>query len=74
MLCVGSIRCVEETSAAAERYRQFLKAGSSLYPIDALKQAGVDMATPEPVEKTFAVLADYVDRLEQLIDARAANQ
>ena len=60
-------------SAAAEPYRQFLKAGSSLDPIDALKLAGVDMASPEPVEKTFAVLADYVDRLEKLVDARTPN-
>jgi oligoendopeptidase F len=58
-------------AAAAERYRQFLKAGASLDPIDALKLAGVDMATPDAVEKTFAVLADYVDRLEKLVDARA---
>ena len=57
---------------AAERYRQFLKAGSSLDPIDALKLAGVDMATPVAVEKTFAVLSDYVDRLEQLVDARSS--
>jgi oligoendopeptidase F len=51
---------------AAERYLQFLSAGSSLYPLDALKLAGVDMTTPQAVEATFAVLAGYVDRLEQL--------
>src|SRR5262245_39131627 len=52
---------------AAERYRSFLKAGSSLYPLDALKLAGVDMTTPEPVEQTFAVFAGLVDRLERLV-------
>jgi oligoendopeptidase F len=51
---------------AAEDYLGFLKAGSSLYPVDALKRAGVDMATPEAVEKTYGVLAEYVDRLEKL--------
>jgi oligoendopeptidase F len=51
---------------AAENYLTFLKAGSSLYALDALKLAGVDMASPEPVEKTFAVLAQIVDRLEKL--------
>jgi oligoendopeptidase F len=51
---------------AVENYLRFLKAGSSLYAIDALKMAGVDMATPEVVEKTFAVLARYVDRLDEL--------
>jgi oligoendopeptidase F len=51
----------------AGRYLEFLKAGGSLYPIDALKHAGVDMTSPEAVETTFAVLANYVDRLEKLV-------
>ena len=53
---------------AAERYLDFLSAGSSMYPVDALKQAGVDMTKPDAVETTFGVLADMVDRLERLID------
>jgi oligoendopeptidase F len=52
---------------AAEKYLNFLKAGSSVYPLDALKTAGVDLTTPAPVEKAFGVLADIVDRLEDLI-------
>jgi oligoendopeptidase F len=32
-----------------------------------LKLAGVDMATPAPVERAFAVLSSYVDRLETLL-------
>lgn len=54
---------------AAERYLDFLSAGSSVYPLDALKTAGVDLTTPAPVEAAFADLAGYVDRLEALIDA-----
>ena len=46
---------------------RFLKAGNSLYPVDALKVAGVDMTTPAPVEAAFAVLAGLVDRLEKLV-------
>jgi oligoendopeptidase F len=52
---------------AADDYRAFLKAGSSLYPIDALRMAGVDLATPAAVEETYKVLAGLVDRLEQLV-------
>lgn len=52
---------------AAENYRAFLSAGSSVYPLDALKLAGVDMSTPAPVEQTFAVFAGLVDRLDQLV-------
>jgi oligoendopeptidase F len=38
--------------------------------LDALQLAGVDMTSPKAVETTFAVLAHYVDRLEQLITRR----
>ncbi|HEX2621866.1 MAG TPA: oligoendopeptidase F [Phototrophicaceae bacterium] len=56
------------TPGAADQYLKFLSAGSSVYPVDALQLAGVDMRTPEAVERTFAVLAGYVDRLAQLTD------
>jgi oligoendopeptidase F len=55
---------------AAESYLSFLKAGGSIYPLDALKLAGVDLATPAPVEQTFGVLARLVDRLEQALAQR----
>ena len=53
-------------AGVAENYIKFLSTGSSLYPVDALKLAGVDMATPEAVERTFEVLAGYVDKLGEL--------
>ncbi|PYE49977.1 oligoendopeptidase F [Deinococcus yavapaiensis] len=59
-----------DTQAAREDYLAFLRAGGSLYPLDALKLAGVDMRSGEAVERTFEVLADYVDRLEKIVDAR----
>ncbi|MBK8137315.1 MAG: oligoendopeptidase F [Chloroflexi bacterium] len=51
---------------AALHYVEFLSKGSSVYPLDALHHAGVDMTSPEAVETTFAVLARYVDRLDEL--------
>jgi oligoendopeptidase F len=51
---------------AAERYLDFLKAGGSAYALDILRHAGVDLASTEPVEATFAVLASLVDRLDAL--------
>ena len=56
-------------AGAAGRYLDFLKAGGSRYPLDALVLAGVDLASPEPVERAFAVLAGLVDRLEGLIES-----
>jgi len=52
---------------AAGRYLDFLKSGGSRYPLDALKLAGVDLTTPEPVESAFEVLASLVRRLEGLV-------
>ncbi len=54
-------------TGAATKYLDFLKAGNSIYPLEALKMAGVDMTTPEPVEQAFAVLASYVDKFEELV-------
>lgn len=54
-------------AGAREKYLAFLSAGSSLYPLDALGRAGVDLSTPEPVERTFAVLERYLDELEALV-------
>ncbi len=53
---------------AVTRYLNFLAAGNSVYPIDVLNQAGVDMLTPQAVEETFGVLEGLVDRLEGLIE------
>jgi len=49
------------------RYLDFLKAGSAMYPLDALKMAGIDMTQPEPLDRAFQVLARFVSRLEQLV-------
>jgi len=57
-------------NGTADNYLNFLKAGSSVFPLEALKIAGVDMRSPEPVETTFNVLAGYVDRLEVLVGQR----
>ena len=60
---------LREGAPAAQRYLAFLKAGGSLYPLDALKLAGIDMTTPEPVERAFGVLEGLVDRLDKLVGA-----
>jgi oligoendopeptidase F len=52
-----------------DRYLEFLSAGGSLYPLDALRLAGVDMTSSEPVDRAFETMARYVDRLEALVDA-----
>lgn len=61
-------RVINHEEGAVSDYLGFLSAGGSMYPLDALKRAGVDLRDPEPVEKAFAVLGDIVDRLETLIE------
>jgi oligoendopeptidase F len=60
-------RILRGEAGAVERYLGFLKAGSSVYPLEALQRAGVDLSTPRPIEEAFAVLSGLVDRLEKLV-------
>jgi len=52
---------------AAQAYIAFLTSGGSMYPLDGLRLAGVDMSSTEPVDAAFAALADTVTRLEKLL-------
>ncbi|MCK5314567.1 MAG: oligoendopeptidase F family protein, partial [Anaerolineales bacterium] len=65
-----SRRILSGVPGAVEDYLSFLKAGSSMYPLEALKLAGVDLTSPEPVEQTFGVMAGMVDRLEELLNSK----
>ena len=60
-------RILRGEPGAVDDYLGFLKSGGSLYPLEALKKAGVDLTTPKPVEETFAVMEGYIDRLEELV-------
>ncbi|MFN8516802.1 MAG: oligoendopeptidase F [Chloroflexia bacterium] len=60
-------RILNGEAGAVEDYLGFLKAGSSGYPLDVLKKAGVDLTTPAPVRQTFGVLKGLVERLEGLV-------
>ncbi|HEX7002692.1 MAG TPA: oligoendopeptidase F [Trueperaceae bacterium] len=55
---------------AVERYLTFLRAGSSVPPVDALRAAGVDMTTAAPIERAFGQLEGYVAQLEELAAKR----
>ena len=52
---------------AVEKYKGFLKAGGSMYPIDTLKMAGVDMTTAKPLKDTFNRFNELLDMLEEII-------
>lgn len=48
-------------------YIGFLRGGSSKYPLELLRGAGVDMARPEPVDTALHHFSDLVDQLEELL-------
>jgi oligoendopeptidase F len=45
----------------------FLKAGSSDYPIEILRKAGVDMSTPRPIQDAMDLFSQLLDELEKLL-------
>lgn len=53
--------------AATKRYLSFLSAGGSKYPIDLLKEAGVDMTTDEPLELTMKKMNRVMDEMEAIL-------
>jgi len=57
-------KILKNERGAVERYLKFLSSGSSEYPIDLLKQAGVDMRTSEPVNQAMKLFGKLVDDLE----------
>jgi len=62
-----SSRILAGEEGALGKYRTFLETGGAVYPLDALRSAGVDMTKPDAVEETYAVLAGMIDRLEELL-------
>jgi oligoendopeptidase F len=52
---------------AVGRYLSFLSAGGSKYPIDLLREAGVDMTTDEPLELTMKEMNRVMDEMEKLL-------
>ncbi len=62
-----SNQILEEGKPAVNRYIDFLKAGSSDYPIEVLKKAGVDMTTSQPIEEACKVFEEKLNEMEELL-------
>ena len=61
-----SRRIMQEGESAVRDYRRFLCAGSSLPPLEALKLAGVDMTSPEPVRDALKIFQETIDQFRAL--------
>ncbi len=58
---------VTEGQPAVERYRRFLTRGSSDYSINLLRDAGVDITSPAPVQQALELFGRYVGEMEKLV-------
>jgi oligoendopeptidase F len=65
-----SAKVLAGDEAATTRYLTFLSAGGSKYPIDLLKDAGVDMTTDEPLDLTMRQMNAVMDEMEKLLSSR----
>ncbi|NQT24982.1 oligoendopeptidase F [candidate division KSB1 bacterium] len=55
---------------AVDHVMTFLSSGGSKYPIDILKDAGVDMTGSEPFDKTMQAMNRTMDEIEKILDKK----
>ena len=60
-------KILNEGQPAQEKYLEFLKSGGSDYSLTLLKNAGVDMSSPKPIEITLAKFSSMLDEIEKLL-------
>lgn len=56
-------KVLSEGNRSRDAYLDFLKLGGSMFPLDELRAAGVDMSRPEPIEGAISYFSDLVDQL-----------
>ncbi len=62
-----SRKILKEGESAVEDYiGKFLQGGSSDYPIELLKKAGVDMSSKEPIRQALDLFEELLDKMEEL--------
>jgi oligoendopeptidase F len=61
-----SKQIIDEGQPAVDRYLRFLSSGSSRSSVDILRDAGVDMTTPAPVQAAMDMFDHLLDELETL--------
>lgn len=61
-----SNKILKEGKPAVDAYKTFLSSGSSDYPIEILKKAGVDMSSPKPIEEALKVFSDILTQMENM--------
>ena len=63
-------KVINKEEGAVESVLTFLSSGGSRYPIDLLKEAGVNMVTSEPFDKTMAAMNRTMDEIERILEKK----
>lgn len=63
-------KVLNKEKGAVDKYLEFISAGGSAYPIDLLKNAGVDMTTSEPFDKTMVKMNRVMDEIEKILQKK----
>lgn len=62
---IGLVRnIVTNGQSAVDAYFGFLRAGSSKFPLDALREAGIDMSRSEAIQLGFDYFSEAIDRMQ----------
>ncbi|MGG3467038.1 oligoendopeptidase F [Neobacillus pocheonensis] len=59
-------KIIEGDQKTLHSYLEFLKSGSSDYPLDLLKKTGVDLTTPVPIENSLRKFSELVEEFSKL--------
>ncbi len=65
-----SEKIINNEKGAVENVMKFLSAGGSDYPINVLKDAGIDMLSSEPFDQTMCAMNRAMDEIEKILDSR----
>lgn len=66
-----SERVLAGDASARQRYLRFLSSGGSRYPIDLLREAGVDMTSRQPLDLTIQKMTRVMDEMDALLAKKA---
>jgi oligoendopeptidase F len=66
-------KIVDDRRVGVENFKSLLRAGGSDYPYNILRNAGVDLGTPEPYQSVIDRMNGIMDEMERLLDERAAE-
>ncbi|MBD3386310.1 oligoendopeptidase F [candidate division KSB1 bacterium] len=61
-------KILNNETGIVDKYLKFISSGGSDYPIELLKEAGVDLTTSRPFEKSMDMMNRLIDEIESILD------